>query len=399
VLAVVSDRKFGQQLYGYTANTTGTGTHTYNTLANEYVYVASGGNFDQTSNTNETSYDVYLPEVLSFSDYYPFHMQMPGRFDNSAGYRYGGSNGQEKETEITGNSSHYSAEYWMYDSRLGRRWNVDPRSVSYVSPYSTYSGNPILCIDKFGDTTYKFDFKTGKYIGMTDIFISGSKGILIETQKVTIRLLGHEYTIPVEIEKSKFSFADPKNDTRRIRGGKELKDGETSIKSVRVVTKKEIHQQLKNGGAYDSNNQSMNMFDFTAETYLLNNSDAGNLPPKTGRLDYVITSTLHGMNSFTGEGIGLREEVIYLPVGTNVAHNNYNFGNFLWGASGSALGVSSTFLKSYADLNNIYNDKENQGVDISKKKHDSPDDQFSIEEGALWQKNNPQPSDDSKQNK
>jgi hypothetical protein len=144
---VVSDRKFGQQLYGYTANTSGTGTHTYNTLANEYVYVATGGNFDQTSNTNETSYDVYLPEVLSFSDYYPFHMQMPGRFDNSAGYRYGGSNGQEKETEITGNSSHYSAEYWMYDSRLGRRWNVDPVIKEEESPYATFANNPIVHTD------------------------------------------------------------------------------------------------------------------------------------------------------------------------------------------------------------------------------------------------------------
>jgi hypothetical protein len=164
VLAVVSDRKFGQQLYGYTANTSGTGTHTYNTLANEYVYVASGGNFDQTSNTNETSYDVYLPEVLSFSDYYPFHMQMPGRFDNSAGYRYGGSNGQEKETEITGNSSHYSAEYWMYDSRLGRRWNVDPVVKYHESPYAAFANNPIVYIDFIGADTTIANNKTGNLI-------------------------------------------------------------------------------------------------------------------------------------------------------------------------------------------------------------------------------------------
>jgi hypothetical protein len=162
VLVVVSDRKFGQQLYGYTANTTGTGTHTYNTLANEYVYVATGGNFDQTSNTNETSYDVYLPEVMSYSDYYPFHMQMPNR--NGGTYRYLGANGQETQTEITGGNSHSTAEYWMYDSRLGRRWNVDPKIKFWESPFSSFSNNPILLLDLFGDDTTIANNKTGNLI-------------------------------------------------------------------------------------------------------------------------------------------------------------------------------------------------------------------------------------------
>jgi RHS repeat-associated protein len=128
VLVVVSDRKFGQQLYGYTANTTGTGTHTYNTLANEYVYVATGGNFDQTSNTNETSYDVYLPEVMSYSDYYPFLMKMPGRNNNSAGYRYQGQ-GQEEDNEFT--EGFLSFEYRVHDPRIGRFLSVDPLRKKY----------------------------------------------------------------------------------------------------------------------------------------------------------------------------------------------------------------------------------------------------------------------------
>jgi RHS repeat-associated protein len=139
---VVSDRKFGQQLYGYTANTTGTGTHTYNTLANEYVYVASGGNFDQTSNTNETSYDVYLPEVMSYSDYYPFLMKMPGRNNNSAGYRYQGQ-GQEEDNEFT--EGFLSFEYRVHDPRIGRFLSVDPLRQKYphYSPYS-FSGNKLI---------------------------------------------------------------------------------------------------------------------------------------------------------------------------------------------------------------------------------------------------------------
>jgi RHS repeat-associated protein len=141
---VVSDRKFGQQLYGYTANTTGTGTHTYNTLANEYVYVASGGNFDQASNTNETSYDVYLPEVLSFSDYYPFLMKMPGRNNNSAGYRYQGQ-GQEEDNEFT--EGFLSFEYRVHDPRIGRFLSVDPLRSNY--PYnSNYAFSENRVIDK-----------------------------------------------------------------------------------------------------------------------------------------------------------------------------------------------------------------------------------------------------------
>jgi hypothetical protein len=40
-------------------------------------------------------------------------------------YRYG-FNTQEKEDEISGSAgTHYSAEFWMYDTRTGRRWNLD----------------------------------------------------------------------------------------------------------------------------------------------------------------------------------------------------------------------------------------------------------------------------------
>jgi RHS repeat-associated protein len=158
VLAVVSDRKFGQQLYGYTANTSGTGTHTYNSLANEYVYVGTGGNFDQTSNTNETSYDVYLPEVLSFSDYYPFLMKMPGRNNNSAGYRYQGQ-GQEEDNEFT--EGFLSFEYRVHDPRIGRFLSVDPLRINfpYYSPYHFASNNPIVAVDLEGlESSYRLNF-------------------------------------------------------------------------------------------------------------------------------------------------------------------------------------------------------------------------------------------------
>jgi RHS repeat-associated protein len=86
---------------------------------------------------------------------------MPGRnYQSSTAYRYG-MNGQEKDDEIA--SGIYTAEYWEYDSRLGRRWNVDPVRKPWISPYICFSDNPIIFVDPNGDDDY-FDYQ-GKYLG------------------------------------------------------------------------------------------------------------------------------------------------------------------------------------------------------------------------------------------
>jgi hypothetical protein len=63
-------------------------------------------------------------------------------------YRYG-FNGQERSDEL--NDDSYTAEFWEYDSRIGRRWNVDPKVHEYESPYATFADNPILFTDPNGD--------------------------------------------------------------------------------------------------------------------------------------------------------------------------------------------------------------------------------------------------------
>jgi RHS repeat-associated protein len=75
-------------------------------------------------------------------------MEMPGR-KLSGGYRYG-FNGQEKSTEI--NESSYTAEFWQYDARIGRRWNVDPKASQMPawSPYSFCFNNPLIFVDPDG---------------------------------------------------------------------------------------------------------------------------------------------------------------------------------------------------------------------------------------------------------
>ncbi len=82
-------------------------------------------------------------------DYYPFGMTMPGRnwISSVGGYRYS-HNGHEKENEIFEGAQ--SAEYWMYDSRLGRRWELDPLAYEYQSPYAAFNNNPIYFSDPRG---------------------------------------------------------------------------------------------------------------------------------------------------------------------------------------------------------------------------------------------------------
>ena len=94
---------------------------------------------------------------------------MPGRqYFSSQSYRYG-MNGQENDDEITGNhGTHTSAEFWEYDTRLGRRWNTDPIVKYWESPYAAFAGNPIVYADPNGadkEDKRLFDRSSGKQVG------------------------------------------------------------------------------------------------------------------------------------------------------------------------------------------------------------------------------------------
>ncbi len=78
---------------------------------------------------------------------------MDGRTQQDSTYRYG-FNGFEKDNEIYGAGRSYTAEFWQYDSRLGRRWNVDPLASHPnqigMSPYSAFWNNPLRFTDPDG---------------------------------------------------------------------------------------------------------------------------------------------------------------------------------------------------------------------------------------------------------
>src|SRR5690606_10828536 len=66
-------------------------------------------------------------------------------------YRFG-YNTQEKVNEISGIGNHNTAEFWEYDTRLGRRWNIDPKAhlAPGWSPYRAFCDTPILYSDPDG---------------------------------------------------------------------------------------------------------------------------------------------------------------------------------------------------------------------------------------------------------
>ena len=78
---------------------------------------------------------------------------MPGRKYAQANsiYRFG-FGGHEKDNEIKGEGNSYTAEFWEYDPRLGRRWNIEPliKKYPYLSGYVALNDNPINVIDPDG---------------------------------------------------------------------------------------------------------------------------------------------------------------------------------------------------------------------------------------------------------
>jgi LysM repeat protein len=97
----------------------------------------------------------FKPVVITANDYYPYGMVMPGRTYTTAAsgnkpYKYG-FNGQERSLEIDANGNSNMAEFWQYDARIGRRWNEDPVTKEWESPYACFSSNPIFYRDINGD--------------------------------------------------------------------------------------------------------------------------------------------------------------------------------------------------------------------------------------------------------
>jgi RHS repeat-associated protein len=146
IITTVSDRK---RAIDGTYNYVGYAAGNYNFDGYTYSSVSAGtGVFTQVT-APDGVVDAYVADIRTTADYYGFGLTMSARTYAQGGikYRYG-MNGQEKDDEIA--NGVYTAEYWEYDSRLGRRWNPDPVVKPFESPYACFRNNPIHYSDPSG---------------------------------------------------------------------------------------------------------------------------------------------------------------------------------------------------------------------------------------------------------
>ena len=223
------------------------------------------------------------------------------------------------------------------------RWlSVDPVFHPGSSPYAYCLWNPIKMIDIGGMDEYVFNedgsfshknTKEGEHYG----FVSG-KNI-------------------------SFTFADPVNDPKLV----ERKD----FTGLQFISDTEIDNALWNSGVQDSHEYY---------SYMYKQSNANNLNGE-GKMDYVVTANFtRGDKQMVGDGImdGTKLYLSYSESAGYVAHNNYNMGNFLWGAGACSLGCPIEDAVFAAHYNNYFYDQNNKGT------FDSSDDQFSIRCGYRW---------------
>lgn len=120
-----------------------------NHLGNVLVTVSDKKRGFDTNSDDKSDY--YLADISSAQDYYPFGMLMPGRIYTSDTYLYG-FNGKDQDNEVKGISNSLAYEARIYEVRLGRWLNVDPRESEYAwqSTYAYYMNSPISVVDYLG---------------------------------------------------------------------------------------------------------------------------------------------------------------------------------------------------------------------------------------------------------
>ena len=124
----------------------------------------------ENDGTNHVAH--YLADVVSYSDYFPYGMQMPGRNGNDGdGYRYGFQS-QEVDNEIKGTGNSVNYKYRMHDPRVGRFFAIDPLAKDYPwnSPYAFSENNVIDHIELEGLEKTK-SFSQGLGDGFVDFFV------------------------------------------------------------------------------------------------------------------------------------------------------------------------------------------------------------------------------------
>lgn len=157
--------------------------------------------------------------------------------------------------------------------------------------------------------------------------------------------------------REEFVFADPEHDVKALKRG--------IIHSLRPVKESEILKMLSEAGVFDIKNKSH--YGVDRYSYSWKEGQA------QGKLDF---STVH-LKKLVNANFNVNSEQEIVPFFfylEGIAHNYFNFGNFLYGAAGAALGLKIAELTAGAHANSLLHSETN-GYPMQL---DSQDDQFSI---------------------
>lgn len=240
------------------------------------------------------------------------------------------------------------------------RWlSVDPLASKYPqwSPYAAMGDDPIRKIDPDGRKFVNFDDK-GNYTNTTKDnwwhnLWHGSQG----------RVLNGAGDV-----QQKFRFADPKHDVADIQNG--------IIKRIEFVKESDISNMVSNAGGFTHDNKTANRSWGDRYSYIMKEGQGG------GKMDFSYTAIPQKYAGASRDPLNSPSPMIFLVDG--VAHNHMNFGNFLFGATGQAMGFTALELSLGAHYNSVKNsDKNGYSPQL-----DSDDDQYSIQLGFNHGNNN-----------
>ncbi len=241
----------------------------------------------------------------------------------------------------------------MYNPTIARWTTSEPLSEKYhgISPYVYCANNPILFTDIAGNSYSEFDVE-GKYKRTVDDnwwhnLWHGRTGRIVNDQNEVIL---------------SFKFADPKNDV------KDLKNG--TLQKIQFVEGKDVVSMLSKAGVFDEKNKTANNTLLDRYSYVLHEGKGGH------KMDFSYNAIPDQYEGVSTDPLDAPSPVLFLIDG--VAHNHMNFGNFLFGAGGKALGLTSFELRMGVQFNSIFN----PGSNNHKPQFDSKDDQFSIRMGV-----------------
>ena len=252
-------------------------------------------------------------------------------------------NGKEHDAE-TG-MIYYGARY--YNPKYALWLSCDPLQEKYpgVSSYSYTLGNPVRMIDIGGLSVSEFD-ESGDYIrtikdNWWHNLWHGRTGRIIDESGNTIK---------------SFRFADPKNDVQDLKKGK--------LRRLYFVSSEDVENHMSGVGVFKSINKAYNHDIRDRYNYIMTGGIGG------GKLDFSL--------SVIKEYYDSPDQTLFLV--DNVAHNRFNYGNFLFGVAGNALGYSLEELQLGAHYNSLFNSEYNGYA----PQLDSRDDQRSIKLGYYY---------------